>query len=108
MSDRRWPSFGEIESMESTEAYDLYYNLPAPAGGDQIAIIRALGDKAWAMRQEEDEGKAKRTFLPMPEKATEQAPPMPPKRPVFKPKPKPVAHEERPGGASFFLAGLKP
>jgi hypothetical protein len=107
MSDRRWPSFGEIESMESTEAYDLYWNLPAPTGDEQIALIRALGDKAWAMRQEEEAGKAKRTFLPMPEKAPEQAVPLPLKRPFFKAKPKPVAHEERPGGASIFLAGLK-
>jgi hypothetical protein len=108
MSDRRWPSFAEIETMESTEAYDLYWNLPATTGDEQIAIIRALGDKAWAMRQEEDAGKAKRTFLPMPEKAPDQAAPMPPKRPPFyAPKKKPVAHEERPSGASIFLAGLK-
>lgn len=106
MSDRRWPSFVEIDSMESTEAYDLYYNLPAPENADQLALIRALGDKAWQMRQEEDAGKAKRTFLPVPEKAPMQAEPLPAKRPFFKPKP--VAHEERPGGASFFLAGLKP
>lgn len=109
MSDRRWPSFVEIESMESTEAYDLYWNLPAPANADQIALIRALGDKAWQMRQEEDHGKAKRTYLPMPEKAPVEAvkAPLPP-RPQFKHKPKPMTHEERPGGASFFLAGLKP
>lgn len=109
MSDRRWPSFGDISAMESTEAYDLYYNLPAPENADQLALIRALGDKAWQMRQEEDAGKAKRTFLPMPEKAPveEVKSPLPP-RPKFKLKPKPVAHEERPGGASFFLAGLKP
>jgi hypothetical protein len=108
MSDRRWPSFAEIETMESTESYDLYWNLPAPADADQIAIIRALGDQGWKMRQEEDAGKAKRTFLPMPEKAPEiiAAAPLPP-RPKFKPRPKPAAQEERPGGASFFLAGLK-
>ena len=44
--------------MESTEAYDLYWNLPAPANAEQLAIIRALGDKAWQMRQEEEKGRA--------------------------------------------------
>ncbi len=109
MSDRRWPSFAEIESMESTEAYDLYWHLPAPANADQLALIRALGDKAWQMRQEEDFGKAKPTYLPMPEKAPVEEMPSPlPPRPKFKLKTKPAAHEERPGGATFFLAGLKP
>ena len=105
MSDRRWPSFAEIETMESTEAYDLYYNLPAPADAGQIELIRALGDQAWKMRQEEDAGKAKRTYLPMPEKVAAEPVKIAPK-PFFKPKPAPK--EERAGGASFFLAGLKP
>lgn len=106
MSDRRWPSFAEIETMESTEAYDLYYNLPAPADAHQRAIIRALGDKGWQMRQEEDAGKAKRTFLPMPEKAPEivAAEPLPPK-PKQAPKPKAAPKQE--SGASFFLAALR-
>jgi hypothetical protein len=108
MSDRRWPSFAEIESMESTESYDLYWNLPAPQNEEQLAIIRALGDQGRKMRLEEEGDQPKRTFLPMPEKAPDQAAPMPPKRPPFyAPKKKPVAHEERPGGASIFLAGLK-
>lgn len=108
MSDRRWPSSAEIETMESTEAYDLYYNLPAPADAHQLAIIRALGDKAWQMRQEEDFGKAKRTYLPMPQPVPVEAAkaPLPPKpKPVQKPKPAPK--EESAGGALFFLAGLK-
>lgn len=104
MSDRRWPSFAEIETMESTEAYDLYYNLPAPADAHQRAIIRALGDKGWQMRQEEDAGKAKRTFLPMPEPVPVTTPKPAPK-PKFQPKPK--APEEAAGGALFFLAGIK-
>jgi hypothetical protein len=105
MSDRRWPSFAEIETMESTEAYDLYWNLPAPANAEQLAIIRALGDKAWQMRQEEEKGRAKRTFLPMPEKMPLEEAKVPlPERPKFKAKPKPAAKQE--GGASFFLASL--
>jgi len=106
MSD--WPSFADIEGMESTQAYKLVNDLPPARNAEQIAIIRALGDRAWKMRQEEEKGRAKRTFLPMPEKAPEivAAEPLPP-RPKFKPKPKPAAQEERPGGASFFLAGLK-
>jgi hypothetical protein len=104
MSDRRWPSFAEIETMESTEAYDLYWNLPAPENAEQLTIIRALGDKAWQLRQEEDAGKAKRTFLPMPEPVPVTTPKPAPK-PKFQPKPK--APEEAAGGALFFLAGIK-
>jgi len=91
-------------SLESTEAYDLYYNLPAPADAHQLAIIRALGDKAWQMRQEEDFGKAKRTYLPMPETVAVTTPKPAPK-PKFQPKPK--AQEEAVGGSLFFLAGIK-
>ena len=102
----RWPHEREIEHMTSTEAYELYYGLPAPAHADQLAIIRALGDKAWQMRQEEDSGKAKRSYLPMPEKAPEIVATEPlPSKP--KPAPKPKAEPKREGGASFFLAGLK-
>jgi hypothetical protein len=107
MSDRRWPSFAEIDAMESTEAYDLYWNLPAPENDDQLAIIRALGDKGWEMRQEEDSGKVKRTFLPMPEKVpAEAAVTASPARPIFKRKPKPAPKEDGAGGAMFFLAGI--
>lgn len=108
MSDRRWPSFGDIEAMESTEAYDLYYHLPAPADAEQLAIIRALGDKGWQMRQEEDAGKVKRTFLPMPERSpAPAAQAAPAARPKFKAKARPSAAPASTGGASFFLAGLK-
>jgi len=104
MSDRRWPSFAEVETMESTEAYDLYWHLPAPADAGQIELIRALGDQAWKMRQEEDAGKVRRTYLPM-SKAESKPAPKPAPKPKFYPKPAPK--EERSGGASFFLAGLK-
>lgn len=106
MSDRRWPSFAEIATMESTEAYDLYYNLPAPENADQLAIIRALGAKGWEMRQEEDAGKVKRTFLPMPAKVPAEAMTASPARPIFKRKPKPAPKEDGAGGAMFFLAGI--
>jgi hypothetical protein len=56
------------------------------------------------MRQEEDAGKAKRTFLPMPEPVPVTTPKPSPK-PKFQPKPK--APEEAVGGALFFLAGIK-
>lgn len=104
MSD--WPTFADIEGMESTQAYKLVETLPAARNAEQIAIIRALGDQAWKMRQEEEKGRAKRTFLPMPEKVPEivAAEPLPPKP---KPAPKPKAAPKQEGGASFFLAGLK-
>lgn len=107
MNDRRWPSFGDIDAMESTEAYDLYYHLPAPADAEQLALIRALGDKGWAMRQEEDGAKAKRTFLPMPEKAAEA--PILPSKPKFKPAPKAAAKpaQKDASGAQFFLSALR-
>lgn len=104
-ADRRWPGWAEIETMESTEAYDLYWNLPPATTAEQIAIIRALGDQAWKMRQEEDGTKAKRTYLPMPERVET---PSPAPKPVAAPKPKPAApKEEERGGSLFFLAALK-
>lgn len=104
-ADRRWPSWAEIETMESTEAYDLYYGLEAPANPEQLAIIRALGDQAWKMRQEEDAGKPKPSYLPMPERIETPAPaPLP----AFKRKPKPAPKEEVRGGSQFFLSALKP
>lgn len=108
MSDRRWPSFAEIASMESTEAYDLYWHLPAATDPAKRAIIDALGNQAWKMRQEEDSGKAKRTYLPMPQPVPVEAKtaPLPP-RPKFKTKPTPAPKEESAGGALFFLAGIK-
>lgn len=105
MNDRRWPSFAEIKAMESTEAYDLYWNLPAPADAAQLEVIRALGDQAWKMRQEEDGVRAKRTFLPMPGKSPAEPVILSSKRPKFKPAAK--ASEEARGGAQFFLSGLK-
>jgi hypothetical protein len=104
MSDRRWPSFAEIEAMESTEAYDLYWHLPAPSDAGRLAIIRALGDQAWKMRQEEDGPAPKRAFLPMPERPPE-VPVLPPKR-RFKPAPKPAQKDT--SGAQFFLNALRP
>ena len=104
----RWPHEREIEHMTSTEAYELYYGLPAPANAGQLALIRALGNHGWKTRQEEEAGRPQRQILPMPEPvpAEAKAQPLTP-RPKFKPKPKPATQEERPGGASFFLAGLK-
>lgn len=104
-----WPHAREIEHMTSAEAYDLYYGLPAPSGSEHLALIRALGDHAWMMRQEEEAGKPQRQILPMPEKAPEtasaEAPPKVPAKPKFK-RPQP-AREEAAGGAQFFLAGIK-
>ncbi len=109
-----WPTFAEIEAMESTQAYGLYYGLPAPMNAHQIEIIRALGDQAWKMRQEEDAGKAKPKYLPMPAPAPVEVPPEapaqppPPPAPVEKKKPQPAApKEEERGGSLFFLAALK-
>lgn len=104
MSDRRWPAFSEIPTMDRAEAYDLYSHLPAPADDEQLAIIRALGDQGNRMRMEEEKDRPKRTFLPMPEKLDVTIPKPAPK-PKFQPAPK--APEEAVGGALFFLAGMK-
>lgn len=102
-----WPTFAEIEAMESTQAYGLYYGLPAPVNAEQIAIIRALGDHAWKMRQEEDAGKAKPKYLPMPAPAPVEVPPEAPAL-VAQKKPQPAApKEEERGGSLFFLAALQ-
>lgn len=106
MSDRRWPSMAEIPTMSAEEAYDLYWHLPGTADPAQRAIITALGDHAWAMRQAEDAGKPKPQWLPMPEAPVAAPVTQAPKKPKFSAQ-KP-AREEPVGGSQFFLAGLKP
>lgn len=108
-----WPTLEQIAEMESTEAYKHYWYLPPATTPAKRAIIDALGDHAWKMRQEEDAGKPKRTYLPMPA-APVEAPPAapveapPPPAPVAKKKPQPAApKEEELGGSLFFLAALK-
>ncbi len=112
MSAHRWPALAEISSMDAVEAYDLYWGLPGAETAHELQVIRALGDHAWTMRQQEDAGKPKRQFLPMPEVPAEPVPAavLRPSKPRVKtaPKPAPQTDEEPRGGALFFLAGLKP
>lgn len=95
----------EIPTMSADEAYDLYWHLPGTADPSQLAIITALGDHAWAMRQADDEGKPKPRWLPMPESPPEQLPPDVLRKPKAKPFCKPL--NEPCGGSQFFLSGLK-
>ena len=107
MSAHRWPAQAEIPTMTAEEAYDLYYGLPAPQDGAQLATLRALGDHAWKQRQQDEAGMIKPVHLPMPEKIPAEAAPAPlPKPKKFK-RPAAPAKAADAGGSLFFLQALK-
>jgi hypothetical protein len=96
----------EIETMDLEETTDLYASLPAPKCAAEIAIIRAVGDRAHALRTVARAGEVKPKLLfttPKPE--GEQAAPVITKRPKWKTAPEPAEAET--GGALFFMQGLK-
>jgi hypothetical protein len=96
----------EVDSMDLEESTDLYANLPAPKNAGELAIIRAVGDRAHALRTVARAGEVKPKLLfttPKPE--GEQAAPVITKRPKWKATPKPAEAET--GGALFFMQGLK-
>jgi hypothetical protein len=91
--------------MSAEEAYDLYWHLPGTSDPAQLSIITALGDHAWKMRQEEDAGKPKPQYLPMPEQFLEKPQDLRPKFKRSKVPSKPQT--EAVSGAQFFLSGLR-